>query len=1377
MAQEHSIGKLTKSGQGTVVFPGTLDKAVLFNETCGKSITNLGVWREFDMDTMFPLPGDSEYDLGIATREFWKKHLPTFKTETAEGGRLVFSNTPEDLKKGYNNFLDLAGMKIKFASGKDTYVYQFLKKRGELRGGDVKEISRMFKSEDSWYLVGGSKIIGDLDKKLNGIVDKMRQEAAGVVSKDRRFYVSGWIRNTGSPKDLSPTPEISYGDRTFLSDIWAHYLFDITSQGEEWGNRPVGKLKKNNLFQFEDGSYAPTVRVPQEWIDYTEKLKTKKIYKLSEKVPFPQLTYNDIPKEGSLYCDVGGFNVAKYLSEYDHNSPMDLYWLEEEEGESTLTEILEKEFEAIGTNKPFALCVDNPNSLLRDKKTRKYKTYKYVEYWKVTKPWETAETKYTIGLVNTKELYVLDNVQGDSGMIWSGIFLSPGIWDGIDYSQFKVPVTAQSPSPVLEDGCCIFNPRTDLPIFGSGGDFVIPDIIKPDSYNINITRRGSEFVIPGEDYHNPKYIILVKAVCDGDWKRSIDTSQIGIYWGSGNNLLSYKGELRGLAKPATGLMKAAYVITQELVSGNKSFEEVYKSSPAEKESIDSYNSWIKHGGVRVLKGLGNYFSFSRISYRAEKSSPAPTRFGNFGYSYLGNRIVSVIDVDDLDSIPLVGQGSLIFPATTKHTSLSLDNNGIISKIIKHPESWNSNSDTLEGKFKKSLNKLTSTPRIFDRRWMLMSRKFELVSRDFYRVGNRVGEIFFMDESTRENIISNKWTSTDESNWAIRYSNSTRFESIYSKFDRFEENLQNTSISNLTYVATSISSSIYGDDFSTWGAGGIFQDKYLVEGSHNRLYYYKEESSTENNLFSSGRPIYPRNQGRLLPRNNSRGVNTSTASPTRNSSNNQTASISTPPKPTNPYGIIEGIKFNSGYTSTDSAIAFITRKDEDIWYYGNIKKLHPNSSLVNQNYVSSYDVGKTLIVHGKPTYYYPRDQFNRITRVQPYSPVTFSNEFFTNKNTTPIEPCMFSQMAASYAVEKNIRPGDKFSFYCSGEYNKLWYDNVGGKNLLNEADGLFCSISVMCRRIPFTGTKKLVPVFRFDDSSTLTDDNQLVLKDREILLGDLKFNCYKDGEVAYLDPEKRGLVVFKESDLYSCGLHETELGDSSNSDIIKQVHKLGLEGISLLPGEGQQKLLDKHLLVSPRFRFLTNTFLDRDANICPNNIEQMMEVVFKYNVTGGLRLTSDTGLSYDRGSFYEVEQSGNKYSIKNYVQPKDEKILDDVQPMYLDYIKNTYRYVGKSILGTEIGSGGNVSYRSAWSSLPEVNNFSAPTSSSGDCHSCYVRSSGLSSYNIVVSQGRVNFPCATGRDDSYNPRNTEIYKKQDLGNSKTVLMMTSMKVTL
>jgi len=67
-------------------------------------------------------------------------------------------------------------------------------------------------------------------------------------------------------------------------------------------------------------------------------------------------------------------------------------------------------------------------------------------------PWETTETKYSIGVGYGQELYLLDNVVGNSGKAWKGIFLKPTIWDGIDVTPWKLARTAICPSPITTVG-------------------------------------------------------------------------------------------------------------------------------------------------------------------------------------------------------------------------------------------------------------------------------------------------------------------------------------------------------------------------------------------------------------------------------------------------------------------------------------------------------------------------------------------------------------------------------------------------------------------------------------------------------------------------------------------------------------------------------------------------------------------------------------------------------------------------------------------------------------------------------------------------------------------------------------------------------------
>lgn len=70
---------------------------------------------------------------------------------------------------------------------------------------------------------------------------------------------------------------------------------------------------------------------------------------------------------------------------------------------------------------------------------------------RVLRPWETTETKYTIGIGRRETVYVCDGL-GRSGKYWKGLFLKPIQWDGIDTGNFPLAPTAISPCPITTVG-------------------------------------------------------------------------------------------------------------------------------------------------------------------------------------------------------------------------------------------------------------------------------------------------------------------------------------------------------------------------------------------------------------------------------------------------------------------------------------------------------------------------------------------------------------------------------------------------------------------------------------------------------------------------------------------------------------------------------------------------------------------------------------------------------------------------------------------------------------------------------------------------------------------------------------------------------------
>lgn len=73
---------------------------------------------------------------------------------------------------------------------------------------------------------------------------------------------------------------------------------------------------------------------------------------------------------------------------------------------------------------------------------------------RVLRPWETTETKYTIGIARNKTVYLLDNVieEANENKKWKGVFSKPTTWRGIDVTDYALPPTAMSPCPITTVG-------------------------------------------------------------------------------------------------------------------------------------------------------------------------------------------------------------------------------------------------------------------------------------------------------------------------------------------------------------------------------------------------------------------------------------------------------------------------------------------------------------------------------------------------------------------------------------------------------------------------------------------------------------------------------------------------------------------------------------------------------------------------------------------------------------------------------------------------------------------------------------------------------------------------------------------------------------
>lgn len=193
------------------------------------------------------------------------------------------------------------------------------------------------------------------------------------------YAVAGW-----NPEELAPESESFFRGTKDILMKYDFYLLDTTDNTRQT-TKPVGKLMRNNLLRFADGSFAPTVGITE-----------------AQRAECDVELYLDEAHQ-QKYCDAGAFDAEAFYNEHG----------------------MAKLYNAEG-----------------------------VEV-RVLRPWETTETKYTIGIARADTVYLLDNVIGESGKAWKGIFATPTVWDGIDVSKYPLVPTAIGPGPA-----CTVNKKT-----------------------------------------------------------------------------------------------------------------------------------------------------------------------------------------------------------------------------------------------------------------------------------------------------------------------------------------------------------------------------------------------------------------------------------------------------------------------------------------------------------------------------------------------------------------------------------------------------------------------------------------------------------------------------------------------------------------------------------------------------------------------------------------------------------------------------------------------------------------------------------------------------------------------------------------------------
>ena len=136
----------------------------------------------------------------------------------------------------------------------------------------------------------------------------------------------------------------------------------------------------------------------------------------------------------------------------------------------------------------------------------------------ILRPWETTETKYTIGVGREDTVYLVDQLKGRSGKVWRGISRSPKPYDGIDASAYPLKPTAIAPCPSCTVGgktrnfFFLYEGETNCK--SANADFVISLI-----YNLLFELfRGEE--------NNPDSAETVKNYIDNNYMKDVTVEQI-----------------------------------------------------------------------------------------------------------------------------------------------------------------------------------------------------------------------------------------------------------------------------------------------------------------------------------------------------------------------------------------------------------------------------------------------------------------------------------------------------------------------------------------------------------------------------------------------------------------------------------------------------------------------------------------------------------------------------------------------------------------------------------------------------------------------------------------------------------------------------------
>lgn len=349
-------------------------------------------------------------------------------------------------------------------------------------------------------------------------------------------YVVGYNDNS-----LDVIPIEKHGNNEWLSQ-YNFVLCDMTEtysktvEGTSYLAQKSIMLRRDNLLRNAGGDFAPVVVISDE--QYADSLLA---------------LYTKSGSSYVAYCNEGGYDPVAYLESmlrpfYEGSKTQDAIKLYKKNDDGTYSEA---------------------HALL---------------------PWETTDNRWSIFLdAFGRDVYFLDNVVGESGTCWRGIFsdlsnVEGGKWDGIDISQYRLRRAGISPSPVTTisyDGKTVtrnmFYLKSGMTSCqGASGTSGCTDMLQE----------------PGRTYPRTGDIAAVENMKYARNNNPTATNPYPVAEGGFNNM-------------------SALVMAQELLHGTKSLytPSMYGSGISSNDACTTEEQYLLSGGTRMRKSSSDAWTY------------------------------------------------------------------------------------------------------------------------------------------------------------------------------------------------------------------------------------------------------------------------------------------------------------------------------------------------------------------------------------------------------------------------------------------------------------------------------------------------------------------------------------------------------------------------------------------------------------------------------------------------------------------------------------------------------------------------------------------------------------------------------------------------